>query len=93
MNLLAKAAQVLPVENLWVNPDCGSKTRGWAEVQLSRVFDYRRLAELASDGKMVCAGKTRNVTCAVAGPKVKGAPIPLSAAVSLIPSKQLKRFR
>jgi 5-methyltetrahydropteroyltriglutamate--homocysteine methyltransferase len=32
-NLLDKAAQVLPPENLWVNPDCGLKTRGWAEVK------------------------------------------------------------
>ena len=33
--LLRKAAQVLPVKNLWVNPDCGLKTRGWAEVKAS----------------------------------------------------------
>ena len=30
--LLEKAAKVIPVENLWVNPDCGLKTRGWNEV-------------------------------------------------------------
>jgi 5-methyltetrahydropteroyltriglutamate--homocysteine methyltransferase len=30
--LLRKATEVLPSENLWVNPDCGLKTRGWAEV-------------------------------------------------------------
>jgi 5-methyltetrahydropteroyltriglutamate--homocysteine methyltransferase len=30
--LLEKAAAVLPPENLWVNPDCGLKTRGWKEV-------------------------------------------------------------
>lgn len=29
--LLRKAARVLPVENLWANPDCGLKTRGWPE--------------------------------------------------------------
>ncbi len=29
--LLQKAAAVIPPENLWVNPDCGLKTRGWAE--------------------------------------------------------------
>ncbi len=29
--LLRKAAEVIPPENLWVNPDCGLKTRGWAE--------------------------------------------------------------
>ncbi len=31
-NLLRKAAAVLPIENLWVNPDCGLKTRAWKEV-------------------------------------------------------------
>jgi len=31
--LLQKAAAVLPVRNLWVNPDCGLKTRGWAETR------------------------------------------------------------
>lgn len=29
--LLRKAANVLPIENLWVNPDCGLKTRAWPE--------------------------------------------------------------
>jgi 5-methyltetrahydropteroyltriglutamate--homocysteine methyltransferase len=29
--LLAKAAEVVPHEHLWVNPDCGLKTRGWPE--------------------------------------------------------------
>ncbi len=33
--LLHKAAQVLPAKNLWVNPDCGLKTRGWGEVTSS----------------------------------------------------------
>ena len=33
--LLARAASVLPPENLWVNPDCGLKTRGWREVEES----------------------------------------------------------
>jgi 5-methyltetrahydropteroyltriglutamate--homocysteine methyltransferase len=29
------AAAVLPAENLWVNPDCGLKTRGWSETKAS----------------------------------------------------------
>jgi 5-methyltetrahydropteroyltriglutamate--homocysteine methyltransferase len=29
--LLEKAAARIPAERLWVNPDCGLKTRGWAE--------------------------------------------------------------
>ncbi len=30
--LLEKAARLIPAERLWVNPDCGLKTRGWPEV-------------------------------------------------------------
>ncbi|HLU15769.1 MAG TPA: hypothetical protein VKZ71_08030, partial [Burkholderiaceae bacterium] len=26
-----KAARRLPAERIWVNPDCGLKTRGWKE--------------------------------------------------------------
>ena len=32
-DLLEKALQVLTPQQLWVNPDCGLKTRGWAEVK------------------------------------------------------------
>ena len=31
--LLRKAAKRIPVERLWVNPDCGLKTRGWTETR------------------------------------------------------------
>ncbi len=31
--LLTKAATLLPAENLWVNPDCGLKTRKWPETK------------------------------------------------------------
>ena len=31
--LLAAAARVLPPEQLWVNPDCGLKTRAWPETE------------------------------------------------------------
>lgn len=31
--LLEKAAQLLPARNIWVNPDCGLKTRKWAETE------------------------------------------------------------
>ena len=31
--LLEKALEVLKPEQLWVNPDCGLKTRGWVEVK------------------------------------------------------------
>ena len=32
-DLLERAARVLPAYQLWVNPDCGLKTRGWPEVE------------------------------------------------------------
>ncbi|MGG4774897.1 5-methyltetrahydropteroyltriglutamate--homocysteine S-methyltransferase [Paenalcaligenes sp. Me52] len=31
VELMRKAAKRLPAERLWVNPDCGLKTRGWPE--------------------------------------------------------------
>jgi 5-methyltetrahydropteroyltriglutamate--homocysteine methyltransferase len=31
--LIAKAAHVVPIERLWINPDCGLKTRQWQEVR------------------------------------------------------------
>jgi 5-methyltetrahydropteroyltriglutamate--homocysteine methyltransferase len=31
-NLLRRAAEVLDPRQIWVNPDCGLKTRGWKEV-------------------------------------------------------------
>ncbi|MGM8932024.1 5-methyltetrahydropteroyltriglutamate--homocysteine S-methyltransferase [Salinicola halophyticus] len=33
VDLMTKAAEKIPAERLWVNPDCGLKTRGWAEVE------------------------------------------------------------
>ncbi|SOD19245.1 5-methyltetrahydropteroyltriglutamate--homocysteine S-methyltransferase [Nitrosomonas ureae] len=33
IELMEKAAQRIPVERLWVNPDCGLKTRTWEEVK------------------------------------------------------------
>ena len=32
-NLLNLALKVIPVRNIWVNPDCGLKTRRWEEVK------------------------------------------------------------
>lgn len=33
VGLMRRAAENLPAERLWVNPDCGLKTRSWAEVE------------------------------------------------------------
>ena len=33
VQLMKKAAERVPAERLWVNPDCGLKTRGWPETR------------------------------------------------------------
>ncbi|WP_432723972.1 5-methyltetrahydropteroyltriglutamate--homocysteine S-methyltransferase [Jeongeupia wiesaeckerbachi] len=33
LRLIAKALDVVPAERLWINPDCGLKTRGWPETE------------------------------------------------------------
>lgn len=35
IDLVKKAMMVIPIEQLWVNPDCGLKTRKWEEVKAS----------------------------------------------------------
>ena len=43
VDLLRKASQVINPVQLWVNPDCGLKTRGWKETEAS----LRNLVEAA----------------------------------------------
>ena len=33
VNMLERAGKVIPADRLWVNPDCGLKTRGWPETE------------------------------------------------------------
>ena len=33
VKLLEKASAVIPIDQLWVNPDCGLKTRHWDETK------------------------------------------------------------
>ncbi|ALM83690.1 5-methyltetrahydropteroyltriglutamate--homocysteine S-methyltransferase [Bordetella sp. N] len=50
VDLMRKAAARLPKERLWVNPDCGLKTRAWPETEaalLSMVDAARKLREAA----------------------------------------------
>lgn len=42
--LLKKAKESIPVEQLWVNPDCGLKTRGWDETK--KALEYMVAAAL-----------------------------------------------
>ena len=37
IDLLKKAEAVIPDSQLWVNPDCGLKTRGWDETKKALV--------------------------------------------------------
>ncbi len=47
--LLERALAVIPAERLWINPDCGLKTRGWPETEaaLSRMVAVARAARTA----------------------------------------------
>jgi 5-methyltetrahydropteroyltriglutamate--homocysteine methyltransferase len=42
--LIRRAAQVVPARNLWINPDCGLKTRGWPETEAA----LRNMVEAAA---------------------------------------------
>jgi 5-methyltetrahydropteroyltriglutamate--homocysteine methyltransferase len=48
-NLLEKARRVIPDEHIWVNPDCGLKTRGWDETKaaLKNMVHAARLLRLS----------------------------------------------
>lgn len=51
LELLRRAAAVIPRERLWVNPDCGLKTRGWPETRAAlanMVAAARQLREEAA---------------------------------------------
>ena len=48
-NLLRQAAQRIPVERLWVNPDCGLKTRAWAETEAALVNMVAAARQLRSE--------------------------------------------
>lgn len=53
IGLLERASGVVPLDRLWVNPDCGLKTRGWSEtgaalrnmVEAARILRSRRAGE------------------------------------------------
>jgi 5-methyltetrahydropteroyltriglutamate--homocysteine methyltransferase len=51
--LIEKAIEVIPLENLWVNPDCGLKTRNWEET----IPSLRNMVEAAKELRSSQAGK------------------------------------
>ena len=52
--LLKKAAKRIPAERLWVNPDCGLKTRGWPETRAA-------LANMVQAAQRLRRGKSNRV--------------------------------
>lgn len=61
VNLLKRAAREIPVERLWVNPDCGLKTRRWPETEaaLARMVEAAKI--LRAEYKTNASVKTNNV--------------------------------
>jgi 5-methyltetrahydropteroyltriglutamate--homocysteine methyltransferase len=63
IDLLERATQVIPAQQLWVNPDCGLKTRRWEEVtpaleamvSAAKVMRQRFPAESQASGLTVTA--------------------------------------
>jgi len=49
--LMNKAKSVIPMEQLWVNPDCGLKTRGWDETKKALIEMVNAARELRSTVK------------------------------------------
>jgi 5-methyltetrahydropteroyltriglutamate--homocysteine methyltransferase len=52
VQLIEKAKTVIPAENLWVNPDCGLKTRHWEETRkalIEMVAAAKELREAVSE--------------------------------------------
>ena len=49
VTLLRKAAQRIPAERLWVNPDCGLKTRAWPETEAALVNMVAAARQLRSE--------------------------------------------
>ncbi|MEK1905124.1 MAG: 5-methyltetrahydropteroyltriglutamate--homocysteine S-methyltransferase [Pseudomonas sp.] len=49
VRLMRKAAQRVPAERLWVNPDCGLKTRAWPETEAALVNMVAAARQLRSE--------------------------------------------
>ena len=56
VSLLEKAAALLPVGNIWVNPDCGLKTRKWPETQAA----LTNMVEAAKSAREIFRKQTVN---------------------------------
>ncbi|MFT7108971.1 MAG: 5-methyltetrahydropteroyltriglutamate--homocysteine methyltransferase [Psychrobacter glaciei] len=52
-SLIEKAAERIPADRLWVNPDCGLKTRAWPETREALTLMVKAAATLRADAKVV----------------------------------------
>jgi len=53
LGLLERARDVLAPEQLWVNPDCGLKTRGWAEAETALQAMVQAAKRLRAEARQV----------------------------------------
>ncbi|MDR2123100.1 MAG: 5-methyltetrahydropteroyltriglutamate--homocysteine S-methyltransferase [Flavobacteriaceae bacterium] len=58
ITLLEKAKTIIPAEQLWINPDCGLKTRGWEET--GRALTEMVAAAIEMRGQYVLEDKLMN---------------------------------
>jgi 5-methyltetrahydropteroyltriglutamate--homocysteine methyltransferase len=52
--------EVLPIEQLWINPDCGLKTRKWEEVKPSLANMVEAVREVRGTFDAIIASKKRD---------------------------------
>jgi 5-methyltetrahydropteroyltriglutamate--homocysteine methyltransferase len=52
-SLIEKAAERIPADRLWVNPDCGLKTRTWPETREALTLMVKAAVVLRADAKVV----------------------------------------
>jgi 5-methyltetrahydropteroyltriglutamate--homocysteine methyltransferase len=54
--LVERATKVVPAKRLWINPDCGLKTRGWPEVEAALKNMVAAAVELRARGESLVRG-------------------------------------
>ena len=64
VDLLKRAARVIPAERLWVNPDCGLKTRGWPEVEMALTHMVEAARILRHESKQTKKTDSEQITTA-----------------------------
>ncbi|MET0341336.1 MAG: 5-methyltetrahydropteroyltriglutamate--homocysteine S-methyltransferase [Polyangiales bacterium] len=67
VSLMERAAERVPAERLWVNPDCGLKTRQWSEV-LPALTNMVAAARTLRAKQALNPGSSGNVTAAAPAP-------------------------